>query len=53
VTMPSGVHRKWIAPRCQVRSTGVPARSRGVRASVVSGAGARWLTTTVRGLAQE
>jgi hypothetical protein len=28
-------------------------RSSGVRASVVPGAGIRWLTTTARGLAQE
>ncbi len=50
--MPSVVHRTRIAPRCQVRSKGVPARSSGVRASVVADAGGRWLTTTVRGLAQ-
>ena len=35
-----------------VRSRGVPARSRGVRASLDPGEVIRWLTMTVRGLAQ-
>src|SRR5271166_6536867 len=40
----SCVHRKWIAPRFGVRSRGVPARSRGVRASLDPGEVIRWLT---------
>src|SRR5271166_3651461 len=42
----SCVHRKWIAPRFGVRSRGVPARSRGVRASLDPGEVIRWLTMT-------
>ena len=33
--------------------SGIPLRSRGVRASVGPGVGGRWLTMTARGLAQE
>lgn len=46
-------HLKWTAPRCHVRRRGMPDRSRGERASLVPGVGIRWLTTTVRGRAQE
>jgi hypothetical protein len=53
VTMRWSLHSKWIAPRCQVRRSGIPDRSSGVRASFVPGAGILWLTMTIRGLAPE